>query len=90
MQLYFFVAGHPVKAWQLETDWIKEEHKAILRQIHSTLEEKVGSLMCPTHGDEVTAIVSAPSYQQLGVQIRGCCDEFVTVASDRVKPSDIN
>lgn len=90
VHIYFFVAGYGLKPWQLETDWMKEENKAILRRIRARLEGKIGSLTCPTHGDEITAIVSGPSYRQLGVKIEGCCDEFVAMVSERLKPINMN
>jgi hypothetical protein len=54
MHVYFFIAGVGVKPWQLDTDWIAEENKAILRRIQVTLEEKAGNLKC----DDFVALVS--------------------------------
>jgi hypothetical protein len=33
MHIYFYIAGNAVKPWQLDTDWIREEDKAILKRI---------------------------------------------------------
>jgi hypothetical protein len=90
MHIYFFVAGHGVKPWQIETDWIREEDKAVLKRIQATLEEKAGALTCGTHGEEATAVVSGPSFQKLGVEIKGCCDDFVALVSERLNPTDIH
>jgi hypothetical protein len=95
MHIYFYIAGNAVKPWQLDTDWIREEDKAILKRIQASLEEKAGSLKCGTHGggthgEEITAIVSGPSYHQLGVEIKGCCDDFVEMVSKKLNPADIH
>ena len=88
MQIYFFIAGQAVKPWQLEADWIKEEDKAIVKRIQATFENKLAGLKCGTHGEEISAIVSGPSYQQLGVEIKGCCEDFVEMVSKRLNPAD--
>jgi hypothetical protein len=90
MHVYFFIAGVGVKSWQLDTDWIKDEDKAVLRRIQATLEEKAAGLKCGTHGEEITAIVSGPSYQQLGLELKGCCDEFVNWVCERLNPVDMH
>ena len=89
MHVYFFIAGHSVKPWQLDTNLIKEEDKAILRRIQTTLEEKTCGLKCGKHREEITAIVSGPSCQQLGVEIKGCCSDFVHIVSKSLELPDV-
>jgi hypothetical protein len=60
MHVYFFIAGRASKPSDFESEWVKEEDKAIVRRIRATLEEKAADLKCGTHGEEITAIISGP------------------------------
>jgi hypothetical protein len=90
MRVYFFIADQGVRPSDLDSEGIREEDKAIVRRIEAKLVKRAEGLKCGTHGQEVSAIVSGPSFQQLGVEIQGCCEDFLDTVSRRLNPAEDN
>ena len=88
MRIFYNIAGRDMQPADFDSESVDEEHRQVIKRISATLADKVGDLKCPTHGEEATAFVSGLSYDKLGLEMKGCCDEFVRTVSRKLHPSE--
>ncbi len=87
MRIFYNIAGRDMQPADFENESVSEEQRQVIKRITDTLTANVADLECPTHGEEAVAVVSGLSYDRLGLEIKGCCDEFVQTVSSKLHPS---
>ena len=86
MKIHVVIAGQTLEAADLDSGLVPAHDVQVVKRVRAMLVEKLEGLECSTHGQEATAIVAGPSSQQLGLELKTCCDDFLTVASARLEP----
>jgi len=86
--IFYNIGGREMSLADFERESVSDEQRRVIQTVTSTLTDKVGDLKCPTHGEEAVAFVSGVSYERLGLEIKGCCDEFVQTVSSKLHPSE--
>lgn len=63
-------------------DPAKVKDAKIAKQLESIVEsvvDKVGDLRCPEHDKAPKFICSGPSFDDLNLEVEGCCDKLVDI-----------
>ncbi len=88
MRIFYNIAGRDMQPADFDNESVTDEQRQVIGRITETLTTRIGDLKCPAHGEEAMAVVSGLSYDKLGLEIKGCCDEFVQTVSSRLHPSE--
>ena len=65
-----------------EIDPTKIEDPKIVRKIEQIVESvagKVGGLRCPVHSEPPRFVCHGPDYDNLSLEVLGCCDKLVEI-----------
>jgi hypothetical protein len=52
----------------------------LAKQVGANVANKLRSVTCPTHGQAPTVVVKGRTLDELGFEVRGCCQQLVDKA----------
>ena len=71
----FEVNGEAIDPTKIKDAKIAKQLDAIVESVV----DKVGDLRCPEHSEVPKFICSGPSFDDLNLEVQGCCDKLVDI-----------
>lgn len=69
----FEINGEPIDPREIDDPEIASKVQAVVESVSG----KVGGLRCPQHSESPRFICSGPDFDNLSLQVLGCCDRLV-------------
>ena len=71
----FEVNGEPIDPTKIKDTKIAKQLESIVESVV----DKVGDLQCPEHSEAPRFICSGPDFDDLTLEVQGCCDKLVDI-----------
>jgi len=62
-----------------------ELESAMLQEFAESVKKAVGSIRCSEHNQAPKVLLKGKSFDNLSIEVSGCCDDFVKKVSYRLK-----